>query len=167
MSFQFGLQWTTMIVIMAISYLPLTIPPVEQNHEENYSKSTGDTSSTGDIISPADQIPPVKSHQNHAQKTAIGDTGDTGGILLKPVEGYRKLADNNINSTTIVRQQQQELEQEQIRFECYHCDKFQTYIKKDYESHVINTHGLGHPCYPSKADIERLGLKGQGKSWEI
>jgi hypothetical protein len=24
-----------------------------------------------------------------------------------------------------------------------------------------------HPCYPTKADLERLGLKAQGKSWEI
>jgi hypothetical protein len=45
---------------------------------------------------------------------------------------------------------------------------------EDYERHVMSKHQLtasdvNHPCYPTKADIERLGLghKAQGKSWEI
>jgi type I site-specific restriction-modification system R (restriction) subunit len=25
----------------------------------------------------------------------------------------------------------------------------------------------GKPCYPSKVDLERLGIKAQGKTWEI
>jgi hypothetical protein len=50
-------------------------------------------------------------------------------------------------------------------YSCYYC-KYNTDSKYDYEHHVINKHGLGHPCYPSKADIERLVLKAQGKSWE-
>jgi hypothetical protein len=50
------------------------IPPVQQNHEGNLYKTTADISSTGDIISPADKIPPAENHQNHAQKSATGDT---------------------------------------------------------------------------------------------
>jgi hypothetical protein len=52
-------------------------------------------------------------------------------------------------------------------FQCYYCDIFKTNSNDDYEDHVIMKHGQGHPCYPSKADLEKLGLKAQGKSWEI
>ena len=31
--------------------------------------------------------------------------------------------------------------------------------KDDYESRVINKHSLGHLLYPSKADLEKFGLK--------
>ena len=31
---------------------------------------------------------------------------------------------------------------------------------------MVFTH-LEKPCYPSKADLEKLGLKAQGRSWEI
>jgi hypothetical protein len=52
-------------------------------------------------------------------------------------------------------------------YSCYYCDDFKTNDETDYERHVLKLHGLGHPCYPCKADLERLGLKAQGKSWEI
>jgi hypothetical protein len=52
------------------------------------------------------------------------------------------------------------------QFQCYYCD-FKTNRNDQYEDHTINKHGQGHPCYPSKADLEKLGLKAQGKSWEI
>jgi hypothetical protein len=142
------------------------IPPAEQNHEGNYQKTAGDISSTGDIISPADKIPPVENDQNHAQKTAIGDTGHTGDILPTSIERYTKLVGNDTDGYTMVVPQQQEEQQGEFRFECYYCDTFQTDDQDDYEHHVINKHGLGHPCYPSKMDIERLELKAQGKSWE-
>jgi hypothetical protein len=35
----------------------------------------------------ADKIPPVENHQNHAQKTAVGDTGDIGDILPMSMGG--------------------------------------------------------------------------------
>jgi hypothetical protein len=53
------------------------------------------------------------------------------------------------------------------QFQCYHCDSFKANSNDDYEGHVIRKHGPSHPCYPSKADLEKLGLKAQGKSWEI
>lgn len=55
---------------------------------------------------------------------------------------------------------------EDCYYSCYYCDSFKTDSKEDYESHVINKHGLGHPCYPSKPDLEKQGLKAQGKEWE-
>jgi hypothetical protein len=56
--------------------------------------------------------------------------------------------------------------EEYYYYSCYYCDSFKTNSEGDYKSHVIHKHGLGHPCYPSKADLEKLGLKAQGKSWE-
>ena len=53
------------------------------------------------------------------------------------------------------------------QFQCYYCDSFKTNSNYKYEGHTIMKHGQGHPCYPSKADLERLKLKPQGKSWEI
>jgi hypothetical protein len=45
-------------------------------------------------------------------------------------------------------------------------DNFQTNDEIDYQRHVISKHPV-KPCYPSKPDLERLGLKGMGKDWEI
>jgi hypothetical protein len=48
-------------------------------------------------------------------------------------------------------------------YRCYFCG-FETEAgkgsKSRYENHVKSNHGddLDHPCYPTKADIERLGL---------
>ena len=52
-------------------------------------------------------------------------------------------------------------------YSCYYCDELKTtYEKRDYEYHIIMKHA-GKPCYPSKADLEKFGLKPQGKDWEI
>jgi hypothetical protein len=48
--------------------------------------------------------------------------------------------------------------EEYYYYSCYYCDSFQpTNIKGDYESHIINKHGLGHPCYPCKEIWKDLG----------
>jgi hypothetical protein len=115
-----------------------------------------------------DKIPPVENYQNHAQKSAIGDTGDTGDILPTSMEGYTKLVGNSIDTATMIipqQQQEQEQQQKQFRFECYYCNTFRTDIRKDYESHVLLRHP-GKPCYPSKADLDKFGLDVKRKEWE-
>jgi hypothetical protein len=119
------------------------IPPVTQNHEGNNSKTIGGIPNTGDIMPPANKIPPIQTPENHAQKSATGDTGGIGDIL--PCSGPDQL----------------------FEFQCYYCDSFNTNSNDYYEDHTIMKHGQRHPCYPSKADLEKLGLKPQGKSWEI
>jgi len=58
-------------------------------------------------------------------------------------------------------------------YRCYYCEDFETdnskHGKRNYESHIKDKHGddPDHPCYPSKADLQRLKLKPQGKRWEI
>ena len=51
-------------------------------------------------------------------------------------------------------------------YSCYYCNTYQTDLEKSYERHVILTHPKW-PTYPSKVDLERLGIHGQGKRWEI
>ena len=52
-----------------------------------------------------------------------------------------------------------------LLYSCYYCDNFETNIEIDYQRHGILKHS-GKPCYPSKADLELLGIQGQGKAWE-
>ncbi len=52
-----------------------------------------------------------------------------------------------------------------LSYNCYYCD-YGTDKQNDYQRHTIGKHGLGHPCYPSLADIYKLKLKTQGKEWE-
>jgi hypothetical protein len=82
--------------------------------------------------------------------------------------------DKHVEPSLHVSQASQASPKQKQAFECYHCNNFQspTNNVQDYERHVIRDHQKGtadkdHPCYPCKADLERLGLKAQGKSWEI
>lgn len=52
-----------------------------------------------------------------------------------------------------------------ISYSCYYCDDYTSNDEREYTVHVINTHG--RLAFPSKADIEKLGLKPQGKPWEV
>jgi hypothetical protein len=54
-----------------------------------------------------------------------------------------------------------------LLYSCYYCDNFETNIKQDYERHVVLKHPGGKLCYPSKVDLEILGIEGKGKEWEI
>jgi hypothetical protein len=48
-------------------------------------------------------------------------------------------------------------------YPCYYCD-YRTNNKDDYEHHVVLIHDK--PAYPNKVEIEKMGLKLQGKDWE-
>jgi replicative DNA helicase Mcm len=50
-------------------------------------------------------------------------------------------------------------------YSCYYCGNFETNTKQGYEIHVVNTHPR-KLCYPSKADLEILGIHPKGKEWE-
>lgn len=50
-------------------------------------------------------------------------------------------------------------------YSCYHCEGFHTDSQNDYERHMAKKH-FKLPAYPSMADLQRHGLKAQGKDWE-
>jgi hypothetical protein len=80
-----------------------------------------------------------KTEQNRAQNNTPNDTNDTLHTLHGPYSDYPPI--------------------------CYYCD-YKADSKDDYEAHVIMRHGHS-PAYPNKAEIEKMGLKAQEKSWEI
>jgi hypothetical protein len=49
-------------------------------------------------------------------------------------------------------------------YTCYYCD-YGTNNEDNYQQHVIKKHH-SKPAYPNKAEIEKSGLKAQGKKWE-
>ena len=49
---------------------------------------------------------------------------------------------------------------------CYDCNEFQSTNKEDYPRHQMKKHP-GRSRYPGLADIKEMGLKTQGKPWEI
>jgi hypothetical protein len=53
-----------------------------------------------------------------------------------------------------------------LLYSCYYCDNFETSKELDYQQHVLLKHH-GKLCYPSKANLELLGIQGKGKEWEI
>jgi hypothetical protein len=50
-------------------------------------------------------------------------------------------------------------------YSCYYC-KYNTDSQDHYERHVILRHNHC-PAYPNKSEIDKRGLKPQGKDWEI
>jgi hypothetical protein len=48
-------------------------------------------------------------------------------------------------------------------FSCYYCN-YETHNEEEYKTHVVLKHN--QPAYPNKAEIEKRGLKPQGKDWE-
>jgi hypothetical protein len=139
---------TSSIEIRKLSPEPPELPETKK-HEGNSFATTGDILGTGDMQSPVNDIPPAITFQTHAQNIAAGDTGDSGGIFS--TEGDKE---------TKSQQEQSSL------FQCYHCEYYHTDIEADYLTHGATKHP-SKPMFPGKADIERLGLKPQGKSWEI
>ena len=101
------------------------------------------------------------------------DNANNANISNKNQENNEKIAahtdEKDIQSSTDVSQASHvsPIAARENDLQCYYCDSFKTNSNDDYEAHVIMRHGQGHPCYPSKADLEKLGLKAQGKSWEI
>ena len=52
-----------------------------------------------------------------------------------------------------------------VSFECYYCN-FKTDMENQYRRHVVNNHH-NKAAYPTKAEIESLGLESKGRHWEI
>jgi hypothetical protein len=136
---------TSSIVIRKMT--PMTpMTPIGQNHEGHSPESleTFPRLETNDSNAKYDSN---QKTENHAQNTKIGEIGEIGDIL--DIEGDRKAVNQRVSL-----------------YQYYHCDNFQTNEETDYVRHGVKHH-LYKPMFPSKVDLERHGLKPQGKSWEI
>jgi hypothetical protein len=79
---------------------------------------------------------------------------------------YRSDRSGSKNDQSIAMEQLDCHEESKVEYSCYYCNSYYTNNDKDYERHVI----LKHPrrlAYPSKTELERLGISGKGMSWEI
>jgi DNA replicative helicase MCM subunit Mcm2 (Cdc46/Mcm family) len=56
-------------------------------------------------------------------------------------------------------------ESQKFEYECHYCNKFRTSEERTYQRHVLTKHP-GKLCYPSKTDLEKLGIQGKGRNWE-
>jgi hypothetical protein len=75
-----------------------------------------------------------------------------------------KSANNLKISTQLDISDKSDAKSNDLLFSCYYCDGCQTKNKERYEHHVVNKHPK-NVAYPGKADLERLALQPQGKSW--
>lgn len=57
---------------------------------------------------------------------------------------------------------ERENNQQEVEYDCYYCDKYQTNSKDNYEIHVLQKH-TGKVCYPNKLSLEKMQIKGKGK----
>jgi hypothetical protein len=117
--------------------------PIEQNHAQNEAERL-ETFSRLDTNDSNVKNDSNQNTENHAQNTEIGDIGQIGDILSIEGGGGSFL------------------------FEFYHngCD-FHTNDEKDYHRHAAQKHTGVPVLYPTKVELEKYGLKPQGKSWEI
>jgi hypothetical protein len=118
------------------------------SHDENLAQTTSDnhdsTLRNDDIVGNTDKGPSQKDSQYRAQNRVYDYSDDSDGtlhILQSPSH------DHDFPSN------------------CYYCG-YKPDSKDHYERHVILRHDH---ClaYPKKVEIEKRGLKTQGKDWEI
>jgi hypothetical protein len=144
---------TRLVEICKVSYLSPVSPEV-QNQAQKQPKNTRDKRSTGGIVSPECNVSPEKSGQNRAQNNNSGDTYDTGDTLhILPIP--LTTANTAVAITS-----------DSESYECYYCNVFTpTFNRQEYENHIVRKH-FGKNAYPSKFELERLGIEPKGKSWE-
>jgi hypothetical protein len=116
-------------------------PSETESHAQVISDISDDTYDDPTIVSTEDKVSSEEIPKNHAQIRPSDDTDDTDDILHTLQGAYSDYPPI-----------------------CYYCD-YKPDSKYDYEAHVIMRHGHSS-AYPNKAEIEKLRLKPQGKSWE-
>jgi hypothetical protein len=110
------------------------------------------------IVSSEDKVSSDKIPKNRAQNSTSEDKDDNDDIL-HTLEGQRLEPSGNNNA------EESTMTVTTSCYLCYYCD-YKAYNKECYETHVVLKH-CHSPAYPNKAEIEKRGLKAQGKSWEV
>lgn len=95
--------------------------------------------------------------QNEAKKDSANDPNDPNDTLHISHSLSAEPSESNSNASS-------SNPTEDCYFRCYYYDEYKSNDERDYTIHVVNVHH--EMAFPSKADIEKLGLKPQGKEWE-
>jgi hypothetical protein len=144
--------------------------PVSDNTQQAQDRSQGDTSDDSVNSMELDYTIVHNSHKNAVEDQNI--RGSEPSSKTRDRQSNEQQIDqknsliNGNNTISVIPSLNDNKKVIDEGYSCYYCDSFTTNSKDDYESHVIREHGLKHPCYPSKPDLEKLELKAQGKTWE-
>jgi hypothetical protein len=130
------------------------------------------------------QFRPTKNSQNRAQSEQVGTVGRNfnDSRVIRDNETEKVVSNHDFerendgkmgidnDSTSYPGNDQMSVPTSQgngRQYRCYHngCD-FQTCSQEEYERHGALKHPKNPLLYPSRAEIEKYGLKPQGKSWE-
>jgi hypothetical protein len=145
---------TRLVEICKVSYIS-PVSPESQVHAPKQLENTGDTRSSGGMVSPTEKVSPEKNEPNYAQNSGSGDTHDTGDTLHTLLIATPNPA-ANITSTVFTTNSES--------YDCYYCDTFpQTSNRQEYEKHIVNKH-FGKNAYPTEFELERVGNKPEEKS---
>jgi hypothetical protein len=124
---------------------------IERYYHNSYDCQTAPDTDAGEI--PADN--------NSGNQTILEEQEEEQE--LNPV---RQMESIPVHSDRQMKEKEQGISNNNIEgYPCYYCD-YCTNNNDDYEQHVIIKHP-GRLAYPNKAEIEKRGLKAQGKSCEI
>ncbi len=156
-----------------------TIPKNSRNDNEE-SNSKSDKPYTSSLNNNNNNNNKENQRSYESDRSDSDGSGDVDKNILKTTtsEGYlqtvknndilQEIKGNNMKSDVIYEESPNDLffndKKNKLIYLCYRC-KFETDIQIEYERHSVLNHP-GKPAYPNLADIEKEGLKPQGKPLE-
>jgi hypothetical protein len=134
-----------------------SLPSSEEIHARSGDENGEDIPSDEDIYLHQDLMSSPKYQENHAQNPKGEDGEDSEDIC--DTQGVARGSQG---------QGQGQGQGNSYSFKCYYpgCE-FQTDSEREYQKHGASKHLENPLLYPSRYEIEKYGLKKQGKEWEI
>jgi hypothetical protein len=130
---------------------------LEQHIVDSYDSNDSIT----EVLNPPNEETYVKNGENEGKSTNNIPNNQLNPLNPR-LEESQKDPSSSLELSELSCRHDQNLEE----FSCYYCCGFQTNSEEQYMRHCAIKHPK-KPFQPTKADLERHGLKAQGKSWEI
>jgi hypothetical protein len=130
---------------------------LEQHNVDSYDSNDNIT----EVLNHPNKETDVKNRENEV-KLANNLSNNQSNPINPRLEESQKDPSSSLELSELSCRHGQNLEE----FSCYYCSGFQTDSEEEYMRHCAIKHPK-KPFQPTKADLERHGLKPQGKSWEI
>ncbi|HEY9385852.1 MAG TPA: AAA family ATPase [Nitrososphaeraceae archaeon] len=138
---------------------PLTL--LWSDNEDRFQQSSACTGNITDLNDLTDRLSDISKEDNNPVESLRTTEKEWSE---RSERSERSVSNLNSNQPTDLTDR---ANSPKFEFECYYCNgKFQTNDVTEYVRHGVIKHPK-KPLYPSKATLEKHGLKPQGKSWEI
>jgi hypothetical protein len=119
-------------------------------YHNNYDVQNADTD--------GGQIPTTNDSENQTMLEEQGKEQELSSVGQK--ESY------SVHSDQEIEEKEQGISNNDLEdYSCYYCE-YRTNNEDEYKQHVVLRHP-GRLAYPNNPEVEKLGLKPQGKDWEI